>query len=236
MSSTFPTTIDNIPSFLDVTTADATLLSQFETAIQSGNFTLASSILSQIQNSDQKIITASRLNQLRDAILALEQFYSSDIVTYVNQKQAEWQAIVDRFGYIADFSPSVPYIKNNIVSYSANGNKDLYICKVNTLAGILPTNTIYWLKFTIVGMRGDSGSNGVSFSFDWSSSFLYSANTIVTYNGEWWYSTQSNQNQVPIEGSSVWEKVMSAPQEHYPIQTAQPTNQVTGDLWFKLLT
>src|SRR5574344_823080 len=121
MASTFPNQIDNIPSFLDVTQSDAQLLSTFQTAMRNGDFNTANLTLQQISNYNQKIVSAERLNKLRDAILAIENFYNTTVYTYIENKQTEWQNIINQFSYQGDWNNSTQFLTNNIVKYNING-------------------------------------------------------------------------------------------------------------------
>jgi len=102
--STFPQQVDVINEFLDITVDDSVLLTEFQNAIRSGALSLANSILIQIENYDKKIVNASRLNEMRSAILSMEQFYGTDIEPYLDTKQIEWQGIIDRFSYQGDYN------------------------------------------------------------------------------------------------------------------------------------
>lgn len=231
----FPEAIDSIPNFLDVTSADATLIAQYQTAIQNGNFTQASSILAQITNAEQKTITAKRLNSLVEPVLAMEQFYSTDIKPYIEDKQTEWENRVNQFSYIGTYNSTTNYVKNNIVLFNDNGLKKLYLCIADIpTTNINPYNTTYWREFTIRGAQGLSG-DGSTFQFAWDSSVDYQAQAIVVNDNAWWYATQANRNQEPFDGSEYWDLILNVTQVIYPIQTQQPTTQSTGELWFKVV-
>ncbi len=234
MASNFPNSLDNIPQFLDITQSDAVLVGKVQQAIKDGNLNLANSYLVQIQDYDKKIINAVKLNKIRDAILALEQFYKTDFTQYITNKQKEWQNEINKFAYIGDWNGNKLYKKNNIIRYENNGNLLLYLCIKDIISiNTYPINTEYWIPFTKQGIRGESGTNGVNFAFEWDSSFNYEKNTIVSYNGGWWISIKPSQNVMPIEGSQYWELVLYAPQPVFPIQPTQPTGQGDGELWFE---
>lgn len=234
MASNFPNSLDNIPQFLDITQSDAILVGKVQESIRNGDLASANNYLLQIQDYDKKIVNAVRLNKLRDAILALEQFYKTDFTSYIEEKQKEWQLEIDKFTYVGDWDANKLYSKNNIVRFNNNGNLLLYLCILNTVTiNTFPTNTNYWIDLTKQGIRGESGSNGANFAFEWDSSFDYQVNTIVSYNGGWWISTKPSQNVIPIEGSAYWELVLYAPQPVYPIQPNQPSGQGEGELWFE---
>ena len=120
--SNFPDSLDSWETFLDVVASDANLLTQYQQYILNGDFENAQYIYQQIPNANRKFIGALIMNQLADAIMSLEHFYGdSGIDTYLNTKQAEWQAIIDRFTYVGIYSTSIQYYKNNIVLYYING-------------------------------------------------------------------------------------------------------------------
>ena len=171
MASTFPTTIDIIPLFKDITQEDATLLSQFQEAIKVGNFTLASTYLNQITDANQKIISTQRLNKLRDCILKIEDFYKNDIQPYINTKQSKWESRMNQFDYKGIYNSTVTYKKNNMVLYSINGLNQLYIYINNKQrSNKEPINTTYWRVLTIQGQRGESSTATSSvFAFNWES-------------------------------------------------------------------
>lgn len=236
MASNFPTEIDNIPLFLDITSSDGDLIKQFEEYIAVNDFSNANKILNKIENADQKILSASRLNKLRDCIIALENFYQSDFSDYIKKAEENFISTVNNFGFKGEYSSSEPYQINNIVSYSEDGSYNLYIrISGNNITGKIPIDTTYWRIFTVKGDTGISVSENTTFYFDWSSSQFYSKNSIVSYDNQWWISLKDNSNSKPQSGSLDWELVMKAMQATYPVQRDQPINQQNGELWFEVL-
>ena len=236
MPSTFPNQIDNISLFLDINSSDGSLIKEFETYMANNDFLNASIVLNKIENVDQKIITATRMNQLRDCIIALEQFYGSDIESYISNKQNQWQSVVDQFKFIGTYSSSYQYKVNNIVSFQLNGEYLLYIRTYGDgISNKPPTDTNYWRVLTVKGERGISTDNSTTFYFDWISSQTYSVNSIVSRNNKWWIALKQNINSEPVEGSLDWQLVMSSMQAIYPIQSSQPLSQNVGELWFEVI-
>lgn len=233
--STFPQQVDVINEFLDITVDDSVLLTEFQNAIRSGALSLANSILIQIENYDKKIVNASRLNEMRSAILSMEQFYGTDIEPYLDTKQIEWQGIIDRFSYQGDYNVATQYAINNIVKYSSLGLEKLYICTEIPPIGTLPTNTSYFRVFTIRGEKGASGT-GSTFDFEWDSGYPYNVNTIVVYENKWWNCSVANTNQTPSDGSSYWSLVLDVTQPNFPVQADEPIGQGIGELWFQVLS
>lgn len=231
-NTTFPDEFQNIQYFADVTQSDAPLLQQFFTAMQAGNFSEANRIFNQIPDGAQKIISADKLNIMRDTLLAMEEFYTKQIAGTITQKQNEWTNLINLFTYRNEFSPVVQYEKNNMVMYVFNGVRQMYICVSRPPVGTYPNNTTYWRVLTIRGEKGDAGS-GSTFGFEWDSSLTYASKTIVVYNNSWWSALSSNRNQPPYEGSPYWNLVLNVKQAVYPISPNQPPSQATGELWFR---
>ena len=227
----FPNNIDNFESFLDITQEDFKLIKDYQIAIEDNNIAEAQEILSQIPNASQKLVTSLKLNQLRDAILALEEFYNNDIKTFTNKKQEEWTQYIDRFEYKGDYT-SQTYVKNNIVKYG----EDLYlnIYKNTTPSNISPTETNYWRKLTVQGMQGNHGELGI-FDFAWDSSKKYTPNVIVSYGNSWWVSKQENQGKIPSESTLYWELILTISQTSYPVQPNEPTTQSKGEIWLQVV-
>lgn len=237
MASTFPQQKDDIQSFLDVTSSDFEAINGYQNAIRTGNFAQAQTYLTQIANADRKIISADKLNQIKDALDAVQQFYKTDIQPYVAQKQQEWQGIINQFTYKGRYSATISYVKNNIIVYNINGRDYLFICNItpNTI-GIPPTDTSYWTQFTIQGKQGQTGSEvSTTFLFEWDSSTEYAENVLVVYNNKWWISKLPSLNQTPQEGSDYWGVAMTTYQMSFPISSGQPLNQDIGGLWFKVV-
>lgn len=76
MSTTFPTSIQTFPTMQDISVADASLVQQYQEAMEAGNIATATAILGQISNADKKIIRADLLNTITDTSVALQQFYA----------------------------------------------------------------------------------------------------------------------------------------------------------------
>lgn len=75
MATNFPNAKDNFPTMKDVTAADATLLAQYQSAMQAGEIAKAKQLLAQMTDGANKVITAEYLNNIKDAMDALETYY-----------------------------------------------------------------------------------------------------------------------------------------------------------------
>lgn len=232
----YPGALDDFTLKSNITnTTDAQLVAQIQASILSGDFANASAILNANPQLNGKIFSAADYNQIRDAILALERFYNSDIKNYISEKQALWVAEVDKFNYKGIYSPTVQYYKNNMVDYTTTEGTFLYICIQQPETGIAPTNTSYWRMLTLRGERGLSGE-GLSFAWIWDSTTEYNLNDVVVYGNKWWVSTQVNRGQQPANGSSYWTEILTAlPAIQIPVTEIQPTDQIIGDQWYQVI-
>lgn len=228
--TSFPSDLDSFTTFLNITANDGPLIAQYMAAMEVGNQTLANQVLAQIPSATQKIITATDLNKLSQASLAIERFYKTDIEPYLENQQQEWQNIISQFNYVGNWTSGTQYQENNIVSYTVSGLTMLFIATSTPPVGSNPNNTAYWRVLTIQGQQGVSGV-GLSYRQDWSSSASYATNDAVTYNNAVWMALQPSQNVAPQSGS-YWKQVISFDVTVYPIQPEQPTDQPVGGLWF----
>ena len=77
MATTFPDAIQTFPKMIDLTASDGSLVQQYQSAMQTGNLTLAKQILAQIPNNQRKIITADYLNTINDTLVAVERYFQT---------------------------------------------------------------------------------------------------------------------------------------------------------------
>lgn len=232
--TSFPNNLDSFVNYLNISVSDGPLIKQYFGAVQAGNEVLAQQIFAQIPSASQKILSADGLNKFNDCIAAIERFYNSDITPYLEQKQTEWESILDNFTYKGYYSNITPYVQNNYVTYVVSGVNNVYIALSDPPVGTAPTNTMYWRVLTVRGPAGISGV-GVSFRGSWNSIDTYSLQDCVEYNGILWGCIRTNINQTPFEGSEYWELIASGNTTVYPVSEETPPIQEDGALWFKIL-
>lgn len=226
----FPENIDTFMQWLNITATDGPLIAQYQSAMEAGNTTLANQILSQIPSGTQKIIKATDLNQLTQALLAVERFYLTDIQPYIENQQENWLSVINQFDYKGVWSNGTSYEVNNLVTYTVSGLTLVYIATSTPPVGTVPTNTVYWRLLTIQGQQGISGQ-GLSYRQEWNVPANYQVNDSVTYNNALWMAIQPSVAQTPGDGSAYWQKVMNLEVTTYPIQDTQPENQTVNSLW-----
>lgn len=229
--TSFPSDLDTFTTWLNVVASDGPLIQQYLTAMNAGNQTQANQILAQIPSASQKLITATDLNKISQAIQAVERFYKTDVEPYIQTQQESWLNIINQFSYRGVWSNGTSYVTNNIVSYTTGGLTLLFIATSNPTLGTVPTNTTYWRVLTIQGQQGPSGT-GLSYRQEWNSSTQYQTNNAVTYDGALWMALQASQNIQPGTNASYWQLIISFEATVYPIQDTEPSGQSAGGLWF----
>lgn len=75
MATVFPQAIQTFPNFKDITAQDAPLVKQYQQAMENGNIAQAAQYLSQIQDNQDKIITAQLMNTIVDTNEAVQVYY-----------------------------------------------------------------------------------------------------------------------------------------------------------------
>lgn len=233
-NTTFPDSIQNFIEAMDVTGDDGSLIGQYQSAIESGNMSLAQSIYAQIENADNKIINAIKINTIQDTIIALERFFNQDINTYIQQKQQQWEKYINQFSLIGIYNGNNSYLKNNLVYYPNESSNFIYIALQNVPINTPPSNSTYWRQLTIQGLKGDKG-DGLSFVGSWDSVVNYEEDTLVSYNNSLYISnTNNNSGNNPEQDNINWSLVGTLEPAIYPLVdiNTPPQDLNDGDLWF----
>lgn len=242
-ATSFPDTFQSLKKYQDVTQADLSAYNEYRNYINNNNLNGAKAALQKIEDYDNKTLTAAEINTLVDTVQALQSYMNSATwSTLVNNKQQEWENIINQFSYIGEWSNTKQYKKWNMVTYANTGLVDVdgtsyvYIAIQDNVGQNPYENQTYWLKLSIKGTQGDSGYNG-GFRGGWDASVTYTGNDIVVYNNAWYVNVgDTNLNHIPSENSSYWNLLFEIQTKQYPIQSTQPTGQASGELWFQVLS
>lgn len=233
--TSFPDSVDNIPYFENISSSDLSNVNMFHSYLRMGDFSGAMSILERIPDYDKKFIDSGKLNKFRDAIIAIERYYKTDIKPYITDKQTEWQDIMNQFTYVGIWDSNNQYIKNNMVSYTVRNNTYIYIAYKNVPKDISINNTSYWTLLSLQGETGSSGEGG-AFKYEYLSNISYTKNDIVSYDNCLWVAEKDTTGVTPsINNSSDWTLLLEIPPASAPLQSSQPTGQSSGDLWFQTI-
>lgn len=97
MATNFPNSVDTFPTMLDITADDAGLIKQYQEAMEAGSYDVAQQVLSQITNSQRKIISAGLMNDVLDGLTATEQYFGDRYspAYVVSETQPTYQQATD---------------------------------------------------------------------------------------------------------------------------------------------
>ena len=217
LSCAFPDNIDPNRNFVDVNISNKSYVDSYMSAVSSGDFTTATSIMSSHNDLKDIIINASVIQLLYDMNIANQRIYKSDFQTY----------IANAVKYKGTYSATTTYSFLNVVSY----NYKAYMCFANSAINVLPTDSSTWVLMSIVG----PSSTGMSFYTSWSSDVTYKIQDCVPYGNKLYVSiADSNINHIPSDSSSssFWKQIVVVPRQIVWSNT-QPTNQELYDIWYK---
>ena len=204
----FPDKVDDLSRMSDLTVSDVALVNQYYTYYNAGNLAAAAQLLIDNPTLMNKIFNAAKFNILRDALIALQRYYKSDVQTYIDSTRESLQDEIDTFVPMGTYSSSTSYVKNNIVTYSGNG----YICK-QSCKGKTPGTTAgadYWQLIASKGDKGDSGT-GLTFRGTYSSTTAYTKDDSVTDGHAIWAALKASTGQTLVEGE-YWTKAIDIPE------------------------
>lgn len=220
----FPNQTDAFVLFKDPDENTNAALTEYQLLISNKQFAMAAAFLLENPDLEPYIVSADRLNHILHAVMAMEQYYMSDVRKSI-MEIVEWKG---------EWDSSTAYDKFDVVTYKANNAVETYMAVLDELpAGTLPTDTENWVKITLRGEQGASGT-GLSGRGNWDIDTQYYVDDWVAYNNTIWAAKNENINSEPYDGSPDWYAVIRD-QQHYVISSEEPTTQYTGDIWYKLL-
>ena len=192
----------SFPRMQDITLADVALVTQYKAYLNAGDITSANNLLVANPSLQTKIFNSTQFNRFRDGLIAIERMWDSNIYGYIETKQQEFQAEIDKFTDKYSYNPLIQYYKKNFVHY----NGIVYICIQDSL-GNLPTNTSYFTQLTI---KGDIGYGvGLQFRNQFVISTQYHVDDLIVYNGNLYRCTVDSINHYPSD-ENYWEFFLSA--------------------------
>lgn len=206
--SNFPKAVDDINEMQDITADLVDLQNQFYTYVNNKDFANVSKLLENNPQLQSCLFNAEKYNSIRDAVVALQRYYLTDIQDYIvniSQPKGEWKK-------------DTVYKKYDVVSYIYEDATQFYCARAMEVPmNILPTNTNYWTPVTLRGMRGHTGL-GLTPSSGWNKTEQYynfidddgiPHVSMIYYENMFWAATKNNINSKPTWDVSPTEDVYS---------------------------
>ena len=200
----FPDALDDLSRMSDLVASDMALVNQYYSYYNAGNLAAAAQLLADNPTLINKLFNAAKFNILRDALIALERFYLSDVETYIDSTRQTLQGEIDKFTALGEYSATAQYVKHNVVTHNGNG----YVCTADC-KGKTPGTTDganYWQLIVSKGEKGDSGT-GLSFRGTYSPTTSYTVDDCVTDGTSIWAAMKSSTGQ-PLTEGEYWTKAM----------------------------
>lgn len=215
----FPNQTDAFVLFKDPDDAANMELTEYQLLIANKQFATAAEFLLNNPDLEPYIINADRLNHILHAVMAIEQYYISDV-----QK-----SITDIVEYRGVYQSDVVYDKFDIVVLNESSIM-AYMCIADSeITNIEPIDDKYWVAITLQGQPG----TGLTFAGIWSDSISYQSSNWTYHNEAIWVSTiADNVGNEPSEDSPYWFAIFRNIQ-HVVCSRTLPENQYPGDLWFQ---
>ena len=220
--TSFPDSVDVMVRMSDMSATNKSLMDQYYTYINAGNFTSAQQLLTDNPTLQAMIINAAKINKFIDSVIAVERFFKNDVEGYLEST----------FAYIGTYSSGTTYKKGNIVDL----NGESFICRVTSSIGVSPTahtTTTNWAIIAEQGIQGVSGT-GLAPRGAWDNTTQYYANDCVGHNNVLWQCITGNTNSEPTSSNGNWLQLLSN-SNLVVTSSSQPTNQSSGCLWFQQL-
>lgn len=228
--STFPDTIDQIPYKYTLPASLLASAQQYQDLIVKPN----------LSSSDQIILTGLQTqlapylsdvetwNKFVDCILGMENFITNEVVGFIDTKQNQFNATLQKFSSKGSFSTITTYQQWNTVSF---GNQT-YMSLQDSNLNHTPTGTtdLWWQLMAVQGATGLTGANGLGLSYvgNYSIGTAYYIGNAVNYSNNIYYCINSCTGVTPTN-ASYWTLFLS--NAGIVIQTTVPTSPYTNLVW-----
>lgn len=227
--SNFPNSVDSFLSRVNIQASDKDDLTTFQTlSLQTSLTPDQQDQLSQLtQKLRNKLILPDDWNALQASISNMQMFLQNSVVGYINQKQAEFDAQVEKFADKGAYVSTTTYMQNNFVTYQ----NQTYLCTVDNTVNIPPTNTSNWRLAAAQGATGAQGLPGLNLVFQgtYDPTIQYATGNAVQYNGSIYYATQASVGETPQSNGTSWTIFMA--RSSVLVSPTPPTSPVDGMVW-----
>lgn len=159
---------------------------------------------------EEYMITPETFNKFQDALVAVEQFFYSNVQGFIEDKQKIWDSYIKQFVFVGNWAVGKSYKFQNMV---IGKNGDLYLCSkdhVSNAANEPSLSTTLWTK---VSSKGDTGAIGLNafYKGDWKVGTTYKQGDAVSHGREGWMKplvyiskTDGNVGKEPETNGTDW--------------------------------
>lgn len=230
--SDFSGTGFDIIKWQDLALKNENLRQQFMQYFKEGYYSQALALITNNADIDSETVRPEVFNMINTSLTYLQNLYYNSVEIVLSEDEQQFQYMINNFISKKEFSATDIYIPYNFVVY----NEQIYMCIKATTAGILPTNTDYWL---LIGLKGEIGATAIdtTLRYKWDYSITYSPKNVVTYNNVLYVAKNRNNNSQPDINPEDWEVFMTIPRAKIIVSATEPNPDalVEGGQWWKII-
>jgi len=239
--STFPNEIDVFKQKFDIPNSMMPSVVRFKQLKEKSSLTSAeqTELNNLIQELDNYLFTPEDWNKFTDALVNMEIFIKDNVEGYVTQKQNEIQTYIDtkqqefnaeiqKFSYKGQYNSTTTYQMWNAVTY----NHETFISKQNNNLNHIPAGgdgDLWWYKAAARGSQGAPGV-GLNFAGEYNNAISYTPGNAVNYQGSIYYCILNSTGNLPTN-TTYWTKFMDGISAI--IQDTPPEQVYLGQTWIQ---
>lgn len=229
--SDFSGTGFDIIKWQDLALKNENLRQQFMQYFKEGYYSQALALITNNADIDSETVRPEVFNMINTSLTYLQNLYYNSVEVVLSEDEQQFQYMINNFISKKEFSATDIYIPYNFVVY----NEQIYMCIKATTAGILPTNTDYWL---LIGLKGEIGATAIdtTLRYKWDYKITYSPKNVVTYNNVLYVAKNRNNNSQPDINPEDWEVFMTIPRAKIIVSATEPNPDalVVGGQWWQV--
>lgn len=229
--SDFSGTSFDIIKWQDLALKNENLRQQFMQYFKEGYYSQALALITNNADIDSETVRPEVFNMINTSLTYLQNLYYNSVEVVLSEDEQQFQYMINNFINKKEFSATEIYVPYNFVVY----NEQIYMCIKETTAGILPTNTDYWL---LIGLKGEIGATAIdtTLRYKWDYKITYSPKDVVTYNNVLYVAKNRNNNSQPDINPEDWEVFMTIPRAKIIVSATEPNPGalVEGGQWWKI--
>jgi hypothetical protein len=229
--SDFSGTSFDIIKWQDLALKNENLRQQFMQYFREGYYSQALALITDNADIDSETVRPEVFNMINTSLTYLQNLYYNSVEVVLSEDEQQFQLMINNFINKKEFSATATYVPYNFVVY----NQEIYMCLKATTAGILPTNTDYWL---LIGLKGEIGATAIdtTLKYKWDYKITYSVKDVVTYDNILYVAKTRNNNSQPDINPEDWEVFMTIPRAKIIVSATEPNPDalVEGGQWWKI--
>lgn len=229
--SDFSGTGFDIIKWQDLALKNENLRQQFMQYFKEGYYSQALALITNNADIDSETVRPEVFNMINTSLTYLQNLYYNSVEVVLSEDEQQFQYMINNFINKKEFSATEVYVPYNFVVY----NEQIYMCIKATTAGILPTNTDYWL---LIGLKGEIGATAIdtTLRYKWDYKITYSPKNVVTYNNVLYVAKNRNNNSQPDINPEDWEVFMTIPRAKIIVSATEPNPDalVEGGQWWQV--